>query len=459
MDASRAPRGGYAAWLPRYGPQAAAEAPAPHYASAASMAAFALPLGAPAADAETMWQARCMRAVSCSARAACARAAARGSLTRRNVLTDTFSHEQAVLLAACGGDVSSMLTTTMQALPPQPSAAEDAARASAALHAAVASVWLAEASAAARAPPPPPPPPLPPPPMGGMDAQLMMALLREALRPQQALGAAMGGPFAAPQLAPRFAPPPGIRRRKVARCQARGCGRCLGAMLTPAVLTPPQTPFDSFVRWRGAAWCWWTRRRRAATTCATACAKHTCAPRRWWSRAQRSAFARHAGNDAALRSSLSTCARCYSSISPRLTRFPAQKCSRFHGLSAFKGTNRTCAVTLAQQLEQRRSRALAEGRELRTRPRYEHVDVPGATHARGGAAESEEEEEERRLRHASRTERHLEPPAMSPSRTDGSERCGQPSALREALVAPQGAAVRDGSAGRHGAARKTARAA
>ena len=116
----------------------------------------------------------------------------------------------------------------------------------------------------------------------------------------------------------------------------------------------------------------------------------------------------------------------------RLTRAPAQKCSRFHELSSFNGAMRTCATKLKLQLDRRRGRMLGEGPEVHAQPRDEAAVPLGAPRARGGTAESEEEEEELRVPHASRHERHLQPPAMSPSRTDGSGRSGQPSASRDA---------------------------
>ena len=107
---------------------------------------------------------------------------------------------------------------------------------------------------------------------------------------------------------------------------------------------------------------------------------------------------------------------------------------------------RTCATKLKLQLDRRHGRMLAEGPEVHTQPRDEAAAPPGAPRARGGTAESEEEEEELRVLHASRHERHREPPAMSPSRTDGSGRSGQPSASRDAPMALQVALARDDAA-------------
>ena len=117
-------------------------------------------------------------------------------------------------------------------------------------------------------------------------------------------------------------------------------------------------------------------------------------------------------------------------------RGPAQKCSRFHELSAYKGSMRTCAKKLALQLERRRSRAGgAQGGDVRMQP----CDEPNNSRGPRRASESEEEEEEEPPRnnktHASH-ERHLEPPAMSPSSSDGLDHDAQPSAPHEPQMAP-----------------------
>jgi len=168
----------------------------------------------------------------------------------------------------------------------------------------------------------------------------------------------------------------------------------------------------------------------------------------------RNAFARRGGaregQVAALLPGTTSCRTYTFRLAPEakgLTCALAQKCSRFHELSAYNGPLRTCAEKLALQLERRRSLMLAQGRTVRARHRSDEPSkLPGAT----STAESEEEEEDedelprRGQVHASRHERHLEPPAMTPSSVDGLDRDAQPSAPQKPPMAPQEAPARAG---------------
>ena len=73
----------------------------------------------------------------------------------------------------------------------------------------------------------------------------------------------------------------------------------------------------------------------------------------------------------------------------------AQKCSRFHPLSAFNGPMRTCAEKLALQTARRRARVLASGRVPRTGPsRGEAADAAASARAHAAAEASGDSSEE-----------------------------------------------------------------